>query len=87
LSITNNDDRDKVLATVAATVLEFLDHFPDMMVYAQGSTTSRTRLYQMGIAARHEEISSMLNIYGFINGQWEIFQRNYNYGAFLVCLK
>ncbi len=50
-AISNNKDRDKILATVAATVLEFTDHFPDVMVYAKESTLARTRLYQMGIVA------------------------------------
>jgi hypothetical protein len=87
LSITNNNDREKVLATVAATVLEFLEHFPDMMVFAQGSTPSRTRLYQIGIVMKYTEIASLLNIYGFINGEWERFKANSNYEAFLVSLK
>ena len=87
LSVTNNNDREKVLATVAATVLEFLGDFPDMMVYAQGSTPSRTRLYQIGIATHYHEISSVLKIYGFINDEWESFRRNRNYEAFLVSIK
>lgn len=37
LAITNNQDRDKILATIAATALEFTEHFPDVMVYATGS--------------------------------------------------
>ncbi|MFT4156174.1 DUF6934 family protein [Parafilimonas sp.] len=87
LSITNNNDREKVLATVAAVVLEFLNNFPDMMVYAEGSTPSRTRLYQIGIASQYEKISSLLHVYGFVNGQWEEFRKGYNYEAFLVSLK
>ena len=87
LSVTNNNDREKVLATVAAVVLEFLNNFPDMTVYAEGSTPSRTRLYQIGIASQYEEISSLLYVYGFVNGQWEEFRKDYNYEAFLVSLK
>ncbi len=44
---SNNKDRDKILATVAATVLEFTENFPDVMVYAKGSTLARTRLYKL----------------------------------------
>ena len=87
LSVTNNNDREKALATVAAVVLEFLNNFPDMMVYAEGSTPSRTRLYQIGIASQYEEISSLLHVYGFVNNQWEEFRKGYNYEAFLVSLK
>lgn len=57
------------------------------MVFAQGSTPSRTRLYQIGIASQYEEISLLLYIYGFINDQWEEFRKGCNYEAFLVRLK
>lgn len=53
---TNNQDRQKVLATIAETVLDFLRNSPNAAVFAKGSTTSRTRLYQMSIAAYHKEI-------------------------------
>ncbi len=58
-----------------------------MMVYAKGSTPSRTRLYQMGIAANFKEISSLLHIYGFLNGNWHQFEKNINYEAFFVLRK
>jgi hypothetical protein len=32
LSITNNGDREKILATVAATVLDFTDYQPGALV-------------------------------------------------------
>jgi len=44
-----NGDRDKILGTVAAIVLEFMDDHPSAIIYATGSTAARTRLYQMGI--------------------------------------
>ncbi len=47
----NNPDKEKILATVAATVVEFTNHFPYVMVYAKGSNAARTRLYQNGIFA------------------------------------
>ena len=87
LTVTNNNDREKVLATVAATVIEFLNHYPDMMIYAQGSTLSRTRLYQISISKQHHRIEQILNIYGFANGHWEKFKKNCNYEAFLVSLQ
>lgn len=86
-SVSNNKDRDKVLATVAATVLAFTQHFPDVMVYAKGSTPSRTRLYQMGIIANWNEIEPLIEVFGFANGQWERFSKNVNYEAFLVLHK
>ncbi|HWB92105.1 MAG TPA: hypothetical protein VG605_09640 [Puia sp.] len=48
--VTDNHDRDKILATVAATVILFTSDFPYAVIYIEGSTPARTRLYQMGIA-------------------------------------
>jgi hypothetical protein len=87
LCISNNGDKDKILATIAATVLEFLSRFPDAMIYALGSTMARTRLYQMGIAANWPAIDSLLDVYGFIDNRWVPFKPNVNYKAFLVLRK
>jgi hypothetical protein len=85
LAISNNQDREKILATVAATVLEFSQHFPDVMIYAKGSTAARTRLYQIGISANWKEIESLLYVYGFEEDKsWQPFRKNVNYSAFLI---
>lgn len=84
LSISNNQDRDKVLNTVAATVLEFTIYFPNAIIYAKGSTPARTRLYQMGIASNLEKINQNLKVFGRINGQWYLFEKNTSYEAFMV---
>jgi hypothetical protein len=55
--ISNNGDGDIVLATVANTISTFCDHYGSHFIYAEGSTASRTRLYQMGIANLWNEIS------------------------------
>ncbi len=84
---TNNGDREKILATVASTVLVFTEKFPDVMVYAKGSTPARTRLYQMGIVSNWNEIEPLLYVYGFFNGNWSPFEKNIRYEAFLVLRK
>jgi hypothetical protein len=88
LVITNNHDRDKILATVATTVLEFTKHFPDAFIYATGSTPARTRLYQIGIVTYWTEIDQLLHVYGYTqkNG-WQPFIKNFNYEAFMVFRK
>jgi hypothetical protein len=86
-AISNNHDRDRILATVAATVLDFTAHFPDVMVYAKGSTPARTRLYQMGISGNWNEIEPLLIVYGFLNNEWHPFEKNVNYEAFLAVRK
>ena len=65
---SNNSDRNKVLATVAATVMEFIQTHPGSIILATGSTTSRTRLYQMGIARIWNEITPMFEIQGYVKG-------------------
>jgi hypothetical protein len=43
--VSNNGDRDTVLATVFQILNYFLTIFPDVVVLFAGSTDSRTRLY------------------------------------------
>lgn len=85
--ITNNGDREKVLATVADIVIQFIDLYPSAFIFAQGSTASRTRLYQIGINANLPLISQYLYIEGFLDGQWQPFIKGKNYNAFLVCAR
>ena len=85
--MTNNLDRKRILIIVAKTLLEFTAYFPDALVYARGSTPSRTRLYQMEVLANLKEIGKILEVFGFINGHWAPFERNVNYEAFLVWRK
>ena len=81
---TNNRDRQKVLATVANTVLDFTKTHPDALIFAQGSTPARTRLYQMGIGNFFDEIGALLLVIGYYNGDWQPFEKGKNYQAFLI---
>jgi hypothetical protein len=81
---TNNHDKQKVLATVADTVLDFTKYHPDAFVFAQGSTSTRTRLYQMGIAAFWKEIGPLFIVMAFCNREWVPFEKGKNYDAFLI---
>ena len=86
--VTNNGDGGKVLATVAFTLYAFMEKFPDAIVYATGSTETRTRLYRSGISKHLDEISSDFKIYGLIiGGNWQLFERQTDYEAFLVIKK
>lgn len=84
---SNNNDRNKVIATVASTVFDFLKHYPEAVVFIKGSTHSRTRLYQIGILTNWHEISQLLIIEGFRNNNWEFIEKQRNYLAFLVRTK
>jgi hypothetical protein len=82
--ISNNADRDIVLATVANTIIDFTNHYGNHYIYATGSTSSRTRLYQIGITGLWEQISIDFDVYGLKDDNWHEFQKNVNYEAFLV---
>ncbi len=82
--VTNNGDRQKILATVAATVVNFSMQNPGAFIFAVGSTPSRTRLYQMNIASNLTIIIPLFEVEGFIRNNWEPFQTGCNYSAFLL---
>ena len=84
---SNNNDRDKVLTTVARVVMSFLEYYPQVTVFAKGSSPARTRLYQMGIFANWQEISILLTVKGFIDGIWLPFEKCRNYDSFMVHIR
>lgn len=85
--ITNNDDSQKVLATVASTAYVFTEKYPNTWIYITGSTPSRTRLYRMAITIYFEELAEIFDIYGVIAEKLYEFEKNINYEAFLLTLK
>jgi len=82
--ISNNNDSEKVFATVVATLYAFTDKYPDAYVLATGSTKARTRLYRMGITKYFDEIQKDYHIYGLRNDEWENFEKEIEYDAFLA---
>ena len=81
---SNNGDAERVLATVVHTVVLFTAQFPDAVVYAKGSTDGRTRMYQMGLSKYLDNISEGFELYGLIDGNWELFEKGRTYEAFLA---
>jgi hypothetical protein len=82
--ITNNGDSQKVLATVASTLLHFTDKFPKAKVIAVGRTKSRTRLYRIGISNNLEMIKKDFEVFGWKGNAWQPFDKNVEYEAFFV---
>ena len=87
LSVSNNQDTQKVLATVARTVIDFMQQHPKSIVLARGSTPSRTRLYQMGISQFWTEIETRFDVKGFKDGGWQPYIRGKNFEAFFIVKK
>jgi hypothetical protein len=82
--VTNNNDRDKVLCTVAGVVEAFMTERPKSIVFAEGSTQSRNRLYRIGISKFLNKITHHFDIRGLTEQGWESFQKNTHYSGFML---
>lgn len=82
--VSNNNDTEKVLATVASAVFAFTDKYRDAWVYATGSTTSRTRLYRMGINKYFEEVEAEFYIFGELGESWLPFEKEIDFDGYVV---
>jgi len=87
LSVSNNQDTQKVLATVAKAVVDFMLQHPKAIVVARGSTPSRTRLYQMGVSKFWSQIENNFEIKGFKENEWKPYERGENFDAFYIVKK
>ena len=67
-----------------APLFLFFDENPNAIIYAKGSTKSRTRLYRMGISKYIHEIADDFQVFGERNGLWEEFQVNIDYYSFVI---
>lgn len=84
LSVSDNGDTEKVLATVVAAVYAFCDQYPDAYVYAAGSTKARTRLYRMGITKHLEQMQQDYYMYGQKGEDFFNFEPAVEYDGFLA---
>lgn len=60
----NNQDRKKILATIAAIVYEFTSVYREKLVFFTGSTPERTRLYRMALSINFDELRNDFKIFG-----------------------
>lgn len=81
---SNNGDRDKILATVASVVHEFLKSHVNATILLQGATAAKTRLYQMGINKHFPEISRYCIVEGLAGDTFEQFQPGKSFEMFKV---
>jgi hypothetical protein len=85
--VTNNGDRDKVLATVVSTLFIFTKRYPKAKILMIGRNAARKRLYRMAIDKHGDELSEIFDIQGIFNKKWLPFEKNIDFGAFLITLK
>jgi hypothetical protein len=81
--VSNNGDRDMVLATVGQIVYYFSGVFSNALIFIQGGNAARTRLYQQALNKYWNEISVLFEIWGRTDDDWQRFEKGKNYNAFL----
>jgi hypothetical protein len=87
--ISDNGDRNKILATIAVTAYKFIDTYPDKKIYLTGFNRARTRLYQMAINHALQELSEKFILFGDVCEEDDVFdfqpfETGINYTGFLV---
>lgn len=87
-SVSDNGDRDKVLATVAQVVAHFLQENPTMYVFFTGSTPARTRLYRMAVGHEFTNLVVQFEIMALLPSKQLVpFQPNLSCDGFVISLK
>ncbi len=84
LAVSDNGDTEKILATVVSAVYLFLDHYPNITVYASSSTKARTRLYRMGINQYIKEIQETFHLFGQIKNELFRYEKGVDYDGFVA---
>lgn len=86
LSISDNGDRNKILATVAVVVTFYTGQYPERMIYFKGSSKERTRLYRIAIGLNLDELAETFDIFVEVDQQDQFipFQKNMEINAFLI---
>lgn len=85
--ISNNQDRNKLLATIAYVIEVYLNAHPTRWIYFTGSTDERTRLYRMAIGLNLDELQTKFHIYSKVGEDFIQFQRNMNIEGILIRIK
>jgi len=86
-SVSDNGDRNTILATVSEIIESFFELYPTHTIYFKGTSRSRTRLYQMAINHFYEELSERFHVLGELDDKMTRFKRNTNYKSFLILKK
>ena len=86
-SVSDNGDRNTILATVSEIIESFFELYPFHTIYFKGTSRSRTRLYQMAINHFYDELSERFHILGELDDKMTRFKRNTNYKSFLILKK
>jgi hypothetical protein len=85
-SVSDNGDRNKILATLAKVIDQYTRKYPERRIYFRGSTKERTRLYRMAVGLNLEELSDTFEIYGEVDDEEDFvpFRKNMEINAFVI---
>lgn len=86
-SVSDNGDRDKILATIFNVVDRYTRKYPDRWLFFKGSTNARTRLYRMAIGLNLDELLLTFDIYASNNSRITPFVKNMEIDSFLIIRK
>jgi len=82
--VSDNGDRNKILATIVNIVEAYCKRYPDRWIIFEGSTSERTRLYRMAVGLNFEELSAKFELYGYADDRITPFVKNLKVNAFLI---
>lgn len=82
--VSDNGDMEVVLSTVITITIHFVSANPGVYVHLSGSTPARTRVYRTIISNNYDVISQEFDVFGLLDGDWRVFEKNVNYEAFLI---
>jgi hypothetical protein len=84
ITISDNGDRNKILATVVNVVDDYTKKYPERWIVFSGSTKERTRLYRIAVGINLEELSRKFEIYAFIHEELKLFTKDMEISAFVI---
>jgi hypothetical protein len=87
MSSSNNGDMSKVLTTVAEIVHDYLQHNPINIVYFEGNTALKNKLYNRIIKNNYEFFANFYEIRGKKGDSQEFYSIDCQYDGFYIYKK
>jgi len=86
---SNNKDTQKILSTVGEITRQFLENKSDASILIEGNSSSRNRLYRIGINKILDTIAKEYRVLGLMEQKkdWERFIKDTSYIAFIISKK
>ena len=81
---SGNRDIERVLISVYAAMLQFIEHHPEKWIYFTGTTQSRIRLYRIAILKILDLNNIPVEVLCELNKKWIPFEKSVNCTAFIV---